>query len=662
MTWMRRTLLRASRIWFALFLLSFSSFALLRMDAVADKSLESLLGIGLGHGLLLDAVVTALLICLFLLGSAFRAWLGVLLFWGAYIFAHLLTLGDLLYFRFFGSPLKMWVIRNHLSDIGVVGGSALSLGFRPLILFALVAFVMTLILSLRLYKTMDPRGSWRRGLAFAPVFVSAFFAHQYQFSLEAQRYLPSLYPPREVRIAGNLAAHNTVFKMLDELDPKKRERLEIGLSGGVSEAREVLSRFKIYGAGSQTQATLPYSPDDVAAWRRTLGLSPGRPPNFIVVFVESLRGYEFFHPDLGPKIYPRTHAILKKHGWLFSKTYSSSLTAGQTVRGVYESLCSAFPNMLGPAPHLAFPEQDIECIQKLLLKNSYQTAWMVPHLRDFHNKFAFEKKQGTQVMRDVDSFDPDSVQNRFELGIVDHEFFKLFADRLDQDLDTSKPFFVHTINVGTHHPWGPLTFQVPDSLHAQNKSHYEQFMSRLRYWDYSFGILFDELSKKSWMKDTVIVMLADHSMKDAPPAGLNPVQLEEINFRIPLAFITLGLKSRTIAMPVHHLDVAPTLAALAGVAAPPSYLGRNLMTASEGSPWVYTDGRQEVSYRAQGRSCYYLSSTRSRACYVNDARQDPLYSASDILIEDPEQTKFFEKVVAAEHMLHGLDAWTQVFK
>jgi|GEM_PF-3651015 len=658
MTCMRRVVAFSSGRWAVLFVLSLICLTTLRFDAVTGKSMKVLLDSGIGHGILLDAVVASLLTSLYLLASAYKPLLGLVIYLPLMLLTFLLTLGDLLYFRFFGSPLKLWVIRNHLSDIGVVGGSAVSLGFRPLILCSLVALVAALMLAIKLRGSMGRRGSLKRALVFLPILVITFYAHQFQFSNLMQVRYPLLYPNNEFRISGNLSAHSTVFKLLDELDPKKRDRLEIGLKGGEPQAYDTLVEFQKLG-NLETQA----APEQVLQWRKTLGLDPNTQPNFIVVFVESLRGYEFFHPLLGPKIFPHSHRILKEHGWLYNRAYTSALTAGQTVRGVYASLCSAFPNLLGAAPHLAYPEQDIECLQKLLQRESYQTAWIVPHPKSFHNKATFEEKQNTEVLLDRDSLDPDATKQRFELGIVDHEFFNLFVESLEKNVDPQKPFFVHTINVGTHHPWGPIPIGLPRSLKPENSAIHSKFMSRLKYWDYSFGVLFDKLSKKTWMKNTVLVLVADHSMRDASPPNLNAVQAEEMSYRIPLAFITLGLKPRTFENPVHQFDIAPTLAALAGAKPPKHFLGHNLMRSNEGSPWVYTDGRQEVSYRFKGKSCYYFSSTRTRACYRNDSTHDPLFDLKpEEVSELKEEKAFFEKVVAAEHMMHGLNAWTRAFQ
>jgi hypothetical protein len=176
------------------------------------------LGGGIFHGVLLDAVVASLLTGLYLLGSALSPVLGLLVYLPMQLLVFITALGDLLYFIFFGSPLKLWVIQNHLSDIGVVGGSAVSLGFRFLIVFAFVSLLVAIGTAFRLRAQLPKAASWRRALAFVPLLVVTFYAHQWQFSTTMRDRFPRIYPTPEFRMPGNLATHSAIFTMLDELE------------------------------------------------------------------------------------------------------------------------------------------------------------------------------------------------------------------------------------------------------------------------------------------------------------------------------------------------------------------------------------------------------------------------------------------------------------
>ena len=73
-----------------------------------------------------------------------------------------------------------------------------------------------------------------------------------------------------------------------------------------------------------------------------------------MLFLESVRGFEFFHPEVGEKILSRTHRILNRHATVFTEGYSSSINAGQTVRGQFSTFCSMLPNMGGAATYIAY--------------------------------------------------------------------------------------------------------------------------------------------------------------------------------------------------------------------------------------------------------------------------------------------------------------------
>lgn len=633
-----------------IFVASFLSLAFLRMDAVAGKSWEGLVGSGIWFGLLLDSVVALIALAFLYWGLAIRlrvgAWVFTLLLFTVFI----LTLTDNLYFKFFGAPLRLWVLQNHLFDLSMISGSATSLGFRPGILFAFFSLFVAVFASMRygLVQRTLPHRRLRALLTGFALVLFAVYLHQLQHKPVLRDYFN--FPSKEFRLPGNLAASGAVFSLLRELDPKYRDNFGVRLTGGVPEAQTILNEYRgPVGAAPSTEAT-----------RRALGLDPKRVPNVIVMFIESLRGYEFLNPELGPKLFPATYRALREHGLLFSQTYSSSLTAGQSVRGMFSSLCSALPNMLGPAPLLAYPDQEIDCVHKKLAEAGYQTFWMVPHSQKFHNIGHFERLQKTSVITDSDTFGNIPGADYLEIGLADDFFYAKVLSELERQRDPQKPFFLHAINVGTHHPWGRLPPSAPPELSELGGDQYALYSSRLRYWDYSFGRFLKELYAKPWMRDTVLVMVSDHAVRDSPPPGLGVAQNEEKNYRVGLALFGLNLKPGVSNRLSHQMDVAPTVAALAGVELPQHFLGHNLLDSSRGTPWVFIDDKKQVNYRVADRSCFSLPESQGRACYQNTPAADLLFEKNPRTLEEiSAERSFFERVSAAEHLLHGQGAWKQ---
>src|SRR5262249_22203778 len=139
---------------------------------------------------------------------------------------------------------------------------------------------------------------------------------------------------------------------------------------------------------------LPVHPEHTQRLRADLGLPADGPIHIVVLFVESLRDYEFDDPQLGPAVFSRLQPLLARHGLRFTQPYSSGQTAGQTARGMFSTLCSMLPNSAGPAAYLAFTTLRIECLPQVLKSNGYRTAHFDPFRATFHQARLFENLHG----------------------------------------------------------------------------------------------------------------------------------------------------------------------------------------------------------------------------------------------------------------------------
>ena len=171
-------------------------------------------------------------------------------------------------------------------------------------------------------------------------------------------------------------------------------------SGRYSPVTQVEPLYRNYGA----------SEDQAKRWRSQLGLPQEGQLNVVILFVESLRAYEVMHPVLGKEVTPNLRKLFDGGSIAFSQAYSSSFKAGQTVRGQFSTLCSMLPNVIGPAAYIAFSTVSIECLPSVLKDRGYQTIWMNPNNRTFHNKFIFESRHGMQTFYDETHFDQGENQ------------------------------------------------------------------------------------------------------------------------------------------------------------------------------------------------------------------------------------------------------------
>jgi arylsulfatase len=110
-------------------------------------------------------------------------------------------------------------------------------------------------------------------------------------------------------------------------------------------------------------------------------------------------------------------------------------------------------------------------------------------------------------------------------------------------------------------------------------SYVRRYDDEIRYVDAQVGRLREALAARA--REPVLIVTADHGEALGEDgyyfAHGHSVGLDQI--RVPLLIRAPGLPPGVVSQPVSLLDVAPTVAQLAGVTAPPSFRGRSLLEA-----------------------------------------------------------------------------------
>jgi arylsulfatase A-like enzyme len=106
--------------------------------------------------------------------------------------------------------------------------------------------------------------------------------------------------------------------------------------------------------------------------------------------------------------------------------------------------------------------------------------------------------------------------------------------------------------------------------------------------DVAVKALFDELAARRVSNDAVIVFTADHGEEFKEHGGMaHGSALFEETVHVPLIVIAPGYESgRVVDENVSLIDVAPTIAELAGEATPPSFEGRSLVPLLHRRSWL----------------------------------------------------------------------------
>jgi phosphoglycerol transferase MdoB-like AlkP superfamily enzyme len=118
-------------------------------------------------------------------------------------------------------------------------------------------------------------------------------------------------------------------------------------------------------------------------------------------------------------------------------------------------------------------------------------------------------------------------------GIFDNEFLQYTVKETNE---LAEPFFTTIFTLSSHHPYTvPKAFEplIPQDELPQIRS--------IRYADMALRNYFQEAQKQPWFKNTLFILVADHTAKVVDPEYNNPVG----TFRIPIAFYHAGNNSFT---------------------------------------------------------------------------------------------------------------------
>ena len=311
---------------------------------------------------------------------------------------------------------------------------------------------------------------------------------------------------------------------------------------------------------------------------------PDRPPrefkkmNVLIVLLESMRAYEM-------GVYGSAHSLtpnldrLGKRALVFDPFYAST---PQTQRAEAAIHCSLYERVQAGAIFTLYPKIHASCLPSVFGAQGYHTLLLKSYQGNYANSRTFFANHGMQELHDVADYAKISHQD-IGWGPADEDHFRHSVDLLDR---ARKPFFAEIMSLSNHFPYtqsyptdGSFPLQLPDG-------DYRNLARGLYYTDFAFGKLMDELEKRPWFKDTLLVVLGDHGIWRFPPDVQNDMTKKlEVYFRNALILYT---PNGMVAPGVNHtlgsqIDIPPTILDILGLEVPNGFAGRSLL-APDGRP------------------------------------------------------------------------------
>ncbi|WP_421802327.1 LTA synthase family protein [Flagellimonas sp.] len=298
-------------------------------------------------------------------------------------------------------------------------------------------------------------------------------------------------------------------------------------------------------------------------------------PNVVLICVESLSaGYlGVFGND--ERLTPNLDSIAK------AETYFTNLyaTGTRTVRGM-EAITMAVPPTPGRSIVKREHNQDLYTIGEVFKSKGYARTFFYGGDGYFDNMDKFFSGNGFDIVDRGRGFLPsgDIVTKRNNIeddevtfenawGVCDEDIFNKVLKEADSSLKKRKPFFNFIMTTSNHKPYTYPEGRI-DVPSGTGRS------GAVKYTDYAIGDFLKKAQTKSWYKDTVFVIMADHCASSA-----GKWELDVANYHIPAIIVNAdGLKGTQIDQQCSQIDVMPTLFSLLGWEYKNNFFGRDVFS------------------------------------------------------------------------------------
>ncbi|AVV79502.1 LTA synthase family protein [Leptospira santarosai] len=298
--------------------------------------------------------------------------------------------------------------------------------------------------------------------------------------------------------------------------------------------------------------------------RETEETNPGKPPNIVLVLLESWTGkYAYSNgqplPE-GKRIAPHFENLIRE-GTYFSSFFASG---GRTTNGLLSTL-TGIPD--GPGLTSVRTPQILSRFGGLgtILKSvGYDTLFVHGGDVNFDNMLFLFDHWGFDTILGQEYFDSLKKYKPGPWGYYDGDLLNELHEIL---INREKPFLAVTLTLTTHYP-----YKVPSEEHEVFPPNEEEaeYFNVYRYSDWAVHSFLEKAKKAPYFKDTVFIFVGDHTHHR------NLDYFEDRN--IPFLIYAPGrIPARIDPRISSQLDVIPTVLGIVGKKVRFSAMGRDLL-------------------------------------------------------------------------------------
>ena len=308
--------------------------------------------------------------------------------------------------------------------------------------------------------------------------------------------------------------------------------------------------------------------------------------NVVILIVESM-GKEYIgslNPDLEGGRYkgymPFIDSLVSK-----SLTFKHSYANGRISMDAMPSILSGLPMMVEPFFLTPASLNDVDGISSMLDREGYNTAFFhgghnismgfsaYAHSIGYKHYYGLDEYCQSPNYGGMDDWDG-------KWAIWDEPFLQFTLDGIQ---GMREPFLATVFTASSHHP-----YNVPEQYRDSLKDEGGQPIHKcVRYTDLSLRRFFERASREPWYRNTIFVLVADHTNQATHDTYKTDLGLYSIPiiFYAPDGSITPAVRDDVIAQ---QTDITPTLLHLLGYEKPYLAFGDDLLSAQPAQTWAFS--------------------------------------------------------------------------
>ncbi|WP_428623712.1 LTA synthase family protein [Sedimenticola sp.] len=299
---------------------------------------------------------------------------------------------------------------------------------------------------------------------------------------------------------------------------------------------------------------------------------------------------------------------LADQSMLFTRLYA---TGTRTTRGLEAVTLSIPPTPGRSIVKRVGHETNLWSLGNVLKQKGYDVEFIYGGRGYFENMNTFFAGNGYGII-DQSSTPDEEMRFTNAWGMADDDLYTQAIKAADTAYQANKPFFFHLMTTTNHRP-----YTYPDDrIDIPSGSGRP---GAVKYTDWAIGDMIDKAKRKPWFKDTLFVIIADHTSGSAGKVAL-PVSKYHIPLLIYSPAHVAAQKVNTLSS---QIDVAPTLLALLNMDYDSAFFGKNILAMQPEEERALIGNYQKLGLYAENRLSI-LSPKQRMTKQVNPDAPDPV--------------------------------------